>query len=154
VQWKARHGLSDTVASTPEEQKLEALQTGMRGETYAYWYLRRLGCIFVARNYMPEHAKGELDLIGFDGDTLSFVEVRTRLAVKGKFALPELSSTPKKHEILIRTGHYFLRERPIKECPLRFDVVAIDDTPGQPPLRTSPLSVPLSTVTPIVVPRW
>jgi putative endonuclease len=154
VQWKARHGLSDTVASTPEEQKLEALQTGMRGETYAYWYLRHLGCIFVARNYMPEHAKGELDLIGFDGDTLAFVEVRTRLAVKGKFALPELSSTPKKHETLIRTGHYFLRERPIKECLLRFDVVAIDNTPGQPPLRTSPLSVPLSTVTPIVVPRW
>ncbi len=116
--------------------------------------VRRLGCIFVARNYMPEHAKGELDLIGFDGDTLAFVEVRTRLAVKGKFALPELSSTPEKHETLIRTGHYLFRERPIKECPLRFDVVAIDNTPGQPPLRTSPLSVPLSTVTPIVVPRW
>jgi Holliday junction resolvase-like predicted endonuclease len=30
---------------------------------------------------MPEHAKGELDLIGFDRDTLAFVEVRTRLAV-------------------------------------------------------------------------
>ena len=75
----------------PEAQKLEALQTGVRGETYAYWYLRRLGYIFVARNYMPEHAKGELDLIGFDGHTLALVEVRTRLAVKGKFALPELN---------------------------------------------------------------
>jgi putative endonuclease len=151
VQWKARHGLSDTAASTPEEQKLEAPPTGVRGETYAYWCLRRLGYIFVARNYMPEHGKGELDLIGFEGDTLAFVEVRTRLAVKGKFAIRELSSTPEKHETLIRTGHYFLRERPIKECPLRFDVVAIDNTPGQPPLFdcTSPLSVPLSTVTPI-----
>ena len=134
VQWKSRHGLSAAAASTPEEQKLEALQTGVRGETYAYWYLRRLGYIFIARNYMPEHAKGELDLIGFDGDTLAFVEVRTRLAVKGKFALPELSITPAKHETLIRTAHYFLRERHIKECPLRFDVVAIDNTPGQPPV--------------------
>ena len=81
----------------------------------------------------------------FDGDTLAFVEVRTRLVVKDKFALPELSSTPEKHETLIRTGHYFLRERPIKECPLRFDVVAIDNTPGQPPFFdcTSPLSVSL-----------
>ncbi len=107
VQWKSRHGLSDPAASTPEEQKLEALQTGVRGETYAYWYLRRLGYIFIARNYMPEHAKGELDLIGFDGDTLAFVEVRTRLAVKGKFGLPELSITQEKHETLIRTAHYF-----------------------------------------------
>jgi putative endonuclease len=57
----------------------EALQTGVRGERYAYWHLR-LGYIFVARNYMPEQSKGELDLISFDGDTLAFVEVRTRLA--------------------------------------------------------------------------
>jgi putative endonuclease len=106
----------------------------VRGETYAYWSLRRLGYIFIARNYMPEHAKGELDLIGFDGDTLAFVEVRTRLAVKGKFGLPELRITPGKHETLIRTAHYFLRERHLKECPLRFDVVAIDNTPGQPPV--------------------
>jgi len=134
VRWKSRHGLSGLAASSPEEQKLEALQTGVRGETYAYWYLRRLGYVFIARNYMPEHAKGELDLIGFDGDTLAFVEVRTRLAVKGKSGLPELSITPEKHETLIRTAHYFLRERHLKECPLRFDVVAIDNTPGQPPV--------------------
>jgi putative endonuclease len=134
VQWKSRHGLSDPAASTPEEQKLEALQTGVRGETYAYWYLRRLGYIFIARNYMPEHAKGELDLVGFDGDTLAFVEVRTRLAVKGKFALPELSITPEKHETLIRTAHYFLRERHNQECPLRFDVVPSTILPASLPL--------------------
>jgi len=86
---------SGPVASTHEEQKLEALQTGARGETYAYWYLRRRGYIFIARNHMAEHAKGELGLIGFDGDTLAFVEVGTRLAVKGKFAIPELSITRK-----------------------------------------------------------
>ena len=57
-------------------------QTGVRGETYAYCYLRRLGYIFIARNYMPSHAKGELDLLGFDADTLAVVEVRTRLARK------------------------------------------------------------------------
>jgi putative endonuclease len=119
VQWKVRRGLSGPAPSTPEAQKLEALQTGVRGETYAYWYLRRLGYIFIARNHMPEHAKGDLDLIGFDGDTL---------------ALIELSITQGKHETLIRTAHYFLRERHIKECPLRFDVVAIDNTPGQPPV--------------------
>jgi Holliday junction resolvase-like predicted endonuclease len=83
---------------------------------------------------MPEHAKGELDLIGFDGDTLAFVEVPTRLAVKGKFALPELSITPENHETLIRTAHYFLRERYIKECPLRFDVWPSTILPASLPL--------------------
>ena len=36
------------------------------------------GYVFVARNYMPRGAKGEIDLIGYDGKTLAFVEVRTR----------------------------------------------------------------------------
>jgi hypothetical protein len=31
-------------------KKLEARRTGVRGETYAYWYLRRNGYVFVARN--------------------------------------------------------------------------------------------------------
>jgi hypothetical protein len=74
VQWKVRRGLSGPAPSTPGAQKLEALQTGVCGETYAYWYLRRLGYIFIARNHMPEHAKGELDLIGF-GDTLALIEL-------------------------------------------------------------------------------
>lgn len=134
VRWKSRHGLPGLGASTPEEQKLEVLQTGVRGETYAYWYLRRLGYIFIARNYMPSRAKGELDLIGYDGETLAIVEVRTRRALKGQPALPEMSITQEKHEVLVRTAHYFLRDRHIQNCPLRFDVVAIENTPGQPPV--------------------
>ncbi len=134
VRWKSRHGLRDPDESTAHAEKQEALRIGVRGETYAYWYLRRLGYVFIARNYMPSRAKGELDLIGYDGDALAFVEVRTRLAVKGRPALPEMSISKEKHEALVRTAHYFLRERHIQKCPLRFDVVAIDNTPGQPPV--------------------
>ena len=83
---------------------------------------------------LASHSKGEIDLIGFDGDTLVFVEVRTRATEEGKTALPELSITREKHHVLIRTAHYFLRERHIGECPLRFDVVAIDNRPGLPPV--------------------
>ncbi len=53
--------------------------------------------------------QGEIDLVGYDRGTLAFVEVRTRVAVKGKPALPELSITREKHEVLVRTAHYFLR---------------------------------------------
>src|ERR1700761_5748118 len=124
VRWRARRGLRDGVFSAPDAKKQEALQTGVRGETYAYWYLRRLGYLFIAKNYAPSHSKGEIDLIGYDGDTLVFVEVRTRAAVDGKPALPELSITREKHHVLVRTAHYFLRDRHIGDCPLRFDVVA------------------------------
>ncbi len=133
VQWQSRLGLRDPAVVTSQANKLEALQIGMRGETYAYWYLRRLGYIFIARNYSPSHAKGEIDLIGYDGNTLAIVEVRTRRASKQQNAIPELSITREKHQVLLRTAHYFLRDRHIQDCPVRFDVVAIENTPGQPP---------------------
>ena len=134
VRWRSRRGLRDGAASTPDAKKQEALQTGVRGETYAYWYLRRLGYLFIAKNYAPSHSKGEIDLIGYDRDTLVFVEVRTRAVVQGATALPEMSITREKHHVLVRTAHYFLRDRRIEDCPIRFDVLAIDNRPDQPPL--------------------
>jgi putative endonuclease len=132
VHWKSRRGLS-AGDSADNEKKQTALRVGVRGETYAYWYLRRLGYVFIARNFTPSHAKGELDLIGYDGDTLAIVEVRTRLATPDKPAQPEMSISRGKHEVLIRTADYFLRERHISPCPVRFDVIAIDDVPGRAP---------------------
>ena len=134
VQWKSRRGLRDDAAAFLDERKQEDRRVGVRGETYAYWYLRRQGYIFIARNYEPAREKGELDLIGYDGATLAFVEVRTRALVKGRPALPELSISQEKHHVLARTAHAFLRERHVKECPVRFDVVAIDNVPGKPPV--------------------
>src|SRR5439155_25634868 len=104
----------------------------VRGATYAYWYLRRNGYVFVARNYTPGGIKGELDLVGFDGDTLAFVEVRTRTVREESPALPELRVTREKQRIVIRTAQRFLAERGTPESPCQFDVVAIDNKPGQP----------------------
>src|SRR2546422_10961008 len=78
VQWASRRGLRDELADSLDQKKTEARQAGIRGETYAYWYLRRHGYVFIARNYVPVGAKGEIDLIGYDGPMLAFVEVRTR----------------------------------------------------------------------------
>jgi putative endonuclease len=133
VCWKSRRGLRDDAAQQ-DDHKHEALRVGVRGETYAYWYLRCQGYVFIARNYEPAREKGELDLVGFDGDTLAFVEVRTRALVPGRPALPELSISKGKHQVLVRTARAFLRERHVKDCPVRFDVVAIDNTPGSPPV--------------------
>ncbi len=134
VEWKSRHGLRDVVPATQAEWKHETLRVGIRGETYAYWYLRRQGYVFIAKNYAPARDKGELDLVGFDGETLAFVEVRTRAVAKERPALPELSISKEKHQVLVRTAHAFLCERHVKKCPVRFDVVAIDNAPGKPPV--------------------
>ena len=133
VRWAARRGLREDGGDSAEERKHEARRTGVRGETYAYWYLRRIGYVFVARNYMPRGAKGEIDLIGYDGATLAFVEVRTRTVREQFSALPELSVTTDKQRVVVRTAQRFLAERHVGECPCRFDVMAIDNRPGLAP---------------------
>lgn len=141
VRWAARRGLReegnfshDARQEVQRTKKLGARSTGVRGETYAYWYLRGQGYVFVAKNYMPRGIKGELDLVGFDGKTLAFVEVRTRTVKDDAAALPELSVTREKRRVLVRTAQLFLAERHVEECPLRFDVVAIDNHHGKPPV--------------------
>jgi len=133
VRWAARKGLRDDREISPTQRKHAARRAGIRGETYAYWYLRRHGYVFVARNYTPRGIKGELDLVGYDGATLAFVEVRTRTLREDLTALPELSVTTDKQRVVIRTAQRFLAERHIGDGPLRFDVLAIDNHPGHSP---------------------
>src|ERR1700676_4733192 len=90
VHWAARKGLREREAPSPEEKKHCARQTGIRGETYAYWYLRRHGYVLVARNFTSPGIKGEIDMVGYDGPTPAFVEVKTGTAVDP--ALPSQSS--------------------------------------------------------------
>jgi putative endonuclease len=133
VKWRARRGLTSDVETFADARK-EAKRRGVRGETFAYWYLRWQGYVFVARNYVPRGAKGEIDLVGYDGDTLTFVEVRTRTAREDQTALPELSVTAEKQQVVARTAKRFLMERHVKECPMRFDVVAIEEVCGASPV--------------------
>ena len=133
VHWAARRGLREDGENGLGQKKYEARRAGVRGETYAYWYLRRHGYVFVARNYVPRGAKGEIDLIGYDGKTLAFVEVRTRTVREELSALPELSVTTDKQRVVVRTARRFLGERHVGDCPCRFDVLAIDNRPGMPP---------------------
>src|ERR1700721_4584151 len=88
VNFAARKGLAEVPAENAA--KAQARRTGVRGETYAYWYLRRHGYILVARNYTAPGIKGEIDMVGYDGPVLAFVEVKTRTAVDP--ALPSQSS--------------------------------------------------------------
>ena len=54
------------------------LFTGRRGEEEAYFHLRQLGYVMVARNYRSARSRSELDLVAWDDATLCFIEVKTR----------------------------------------------------------------------------
>ncbi|MFZ0212582.1 MAG: YraN family protein [Candidatus Acidiferrales bacterium] len=128
----ARRGLAESRAD--ESTKERARRTGIRGETYAYWYLRRHGYVFVARNYKVPEDKGEIDLVGYDGPVLAFVEVKTRSGTEERPGQPEEAVTPQKRQHLERMAKRFLRERRARDASWRFDLVAIESPAGRAPV--------------------
>jgi putative endonuclease len=127
---------SDPVASReapPLIAKHIAHRTGIRGETYAYWYLRRHGYTLVARNFTFPDIKGEIDMVAYDGPVLAFVEVKTRSAGKRAALRPEDAVTSNKQRYVARIARQFLRTRHIAPDACRFDVLAIETAPGSPP---------------------
>lgn len=67
---------------------------------------------------------GEIDLVAEDGDTLVFVEVKTRAADSDE--LPEAALTPRKRHRLSRAALHFMRTYRTRERLFRFDLVAVD----------------------------
>lgn len=136
VNWAARKGLADSSApqarSTAAGRK--ARRTGVRGETYAYWYLRRNGYVMIARNFSSRGIKGEIDLVGYDGATLAFVEVKTRTSPRDEFGSPEDAVTTDKQRHLSRMARQFVREYRASGAPFRFDILAIEAPPGRRPV--------------------
>ena len=135
VNWAARNGLAETTAVSARtvESGRKARRTGVRGETYAYWYLRRHGYVMVARNFTVRGTKGEIDLVGYDGETLAFVEVKTRTTERDDFGAPEDAVTLEKKRNLSRMARQFLRDYRAGSKPFRFDILAIEAVPGRRP---------------------
>jgi putative endonuclease len=94
---------------------------GDRGEQIAIALLAERGYTLIARNYSCP--AGEVDLVCRDGDTLAFIEVKTRRGTA--FGTPEEAVTPAKLvHIAAAAGHY-LAEHDLEGKPWRIDVVAI-----------------------------
>jgi putative endonuclease len=115
LDWLAAHTL-------PKEDILERHRTGRRGEEDAYFYLRRRGYTIIARNYRSPNHRGELDLIGWDGDVLCVIEVKTR--TKRDFKPAEAAVDRDKQKELTMVGRDFVRQMP-HSCQWRFDVLAV-----------------------------
>ncbi len=102
------------------------LQTGERGEFEALFYLRRQGYLVIERRWRSPDHNGDLDLVAWDGETLAFVEVKTRTARDLTPAAAAVDDT--KRRMLRKMARSFLRTlaREEREQVLRrFDVVSV-----------------------------
>ena len=95
---------------------------GARGETLAARYLRKTaGHRILKKNYRSP--AGEIDLISVDGDTLVFVEVKTRR--DDRMSDPEQAVNADKRRKLTRCARGFVNERKLHDWPFRFDIVSV-----------------------------
>ncbi len=91
-----------------------------RGEAAAALRLQQEGYRILAANHRSPF--GEIDLIARDGDTLVFVEVKTR---RGRSGSPKEAVTPRKQRRLSLLALAYLKAHGRLDRPARFDVVAV-----------------------------
>ncbi len=94
---------------------------GKRGEALAARYLRRRGYKILARG--DRLLPGELDLVALDGDTVVFIEVKTRRSADAGHPAEAVHAA--KQRRLTRLAVTFLKRHGLLERPARFDVIAV-----------------------------
>ena len=98
---------------------------GTWGEAQVANYLRQRKFRLVAHSYRCRF--GEIDLIAMDGNTLCFVEVKTRTS--SRFSAPREAVTPAKQRKLRTAAEYYLAQTGQGECFCRFDVAEVYPAP-------------------------
>ena len=123
-----------TSRTLPPDTVPEHLRTGRRGEEDAYFYLRKLGYVMVARTFRSPNRRGEIDLIGWHQDILCFVEVKTRTTHDVKPA--EAAVDRDKRRELVAVAREYLRHLP-PACPWRLEVISVyyDQGSSQPQIE-------------------
>lgn len=98
----------------------DRVELGRLGESLAADYLESEGMTVLDRNCRVGHS--DIDILARDGDTLVFVEVRTKL--KTDRGMPEETLTYGKLKQMKKTAGYYLAVKGI-ECPSRLDALCI-----------------------------
>ena len=95
---------------------------GKQSELLAAEYLEQHGLQIAARNFRCP--LGEIDLVGWDGRTIVFVEVRSRHSAN--YGLAQESISRSKQRRLTLLGRWYIKQNRLEGKLARFDVVAID----------------------------
>jgi putative endonuclease len=100
---------------------LTGMRTGKRGEDLAVAYLVEAGFRIIERNYRCLF--GEIDIVAQEGETLVFVEVKSRCS--DAYGDPLLAVDYRKQKKISRISLRYLTEKNLRQRPARFDVVAV-----------------------------
>ena len=94
----------------------------MLGELAARRHLESLGCAIIGSNVRL--GRHEIDIVAADGETLVFVEVRTRRSKR--LGAPEESITSRKKQQMLAAAHRYLTETDNWNRSWRIDIVAVE----------------------------
>jgi len=105
----------------------ERIELGKYGEGLALKKVKRLGYKKIIRNYRCP--LGEVDLIAKDGDSLVFIEIKTR---KGRsIAYAKEAVNARKRRQISKVALHYLKSNNCCEAKARFDVVAVSLEGGE-----------------------
>ncbi|HCY86334.1 MAG TPA: YraN family protein [Desulfobacteraceae bacterium] len=105
------------------------LALGKAGEDAAARYLESRGYTILERNF--RHKTFEMDIIARDGDTLCFIEVKTRSNTRK--AMPREAVHHAKQKKMLLGATWYLKHKQLADQRARFDVVEVvypHKTPG------------------------
>jgi putative endonuclease len=109
------------------------LAVGEQGERAALFELRRRGVVVVAERWISAKVRGDVDLIGWDGETLCFYEVKTR--TERDMNPAESMVDDVKRRMLRGLARAYIARFPEQErasIPVRFDVVSVYSPASKP----------------------
>ncbi|MCP2520057.1 YraN family protein [Candidatus Aminicenantes bacterium AC-335-B20] len=109
--WKKKKDINNI---TPHE-------LGKMGEKVAEKYLKNKKIRIVERSFRA--FGGEIDLIGYDGETLVFIEVKTRKGLD--FGYPQEAVSIQKQKQLKKIAQGYIIKRKLENINCRFDVIGI-----------------------------
>jgi putative endonuclease len=129
--WKERQRAQRASSSSVELSLTPAhLDIGERGEMLAYWYLRQAGYNIVARNLRARLGSAELDLVGWDGPVLAFVEVKTRSSLDSGPPEAAVSAVKHKQKRIVKAANQYMRQLGRKPVSYRFDIASVTWDPS------------------------
>jgi putative endonuclease len=123
---------SEVTPSTGESISVAShLELGRRGEELAAAYLQRAGYRIVAANFSLPVGRNrvgalinvEIDLVAYEGETLCFVEVKSRAS--DWFAPPQANVDRRKQRQIARAARAYRRMFDLGSAPYRYDVIAV-----------------------------
>jgi putative endonuclease len=118
-------------SAQPPVSTAEHLDLGKRGEELAAAYLQQAGFGIVAANFAIPVGRNragavitvEIDLVAYDGETLCFVEVKSRAS--DWFAPPEVNVDRRKQRQIARAARAYRRMFDLIGAPYRYDVITV-----------------------------